>query len=202
MRCVTVQENWVNYSDAVDDRVGNIMLSRMMGADVRLVNEGFGIEFKQSWEQVLEDVRKAGGKPYAIPAGASDHRLGVLGFVGFAEEVRAQECEMGIRFDYIILCSVTGSTQAGMIVGFATDGRTDHVIGIDASAKPDQTRAQITRIAHHTAEFGGAWPVHHLVRCGARHALCVPRIRFTLAGNPPSDPARRTVGRHDHGPSV
>ncbi|HEX6292098.1 MAG TPA: 1-aminocyclopropane-1-carboxylate deaminase [Herpetosiphonaceae bacterium] len=153
MRCVTVQENWVNYADAVYDRVGNILLSRIMGANVRLVDEGFGIEFKQSWEQALADVRAAGGKPYAIPAGASDHRLGGLGFVGFAEEVRAQERELGVRFDYIIVCSVTGSTQAGMIVGFAADGRADRVIGIDASAKPEQTRDQITRIAQHTAEL-------------------------------------------------
>ena len=37
MKCVLVQENWVNYSDAVYDRVGNIEMSRIMGADVRLV---------------------------------------------------------------------------------------------------------------------------------------------------------------------
>lgn len=153
MKCVTVQENWVNWFDSVYDRVGNIMLSRIMGADVRLVDEGFGIEFKRSWEQALEDVRQAGGKPYAIPAGASDHRLGGLGFVGFAEEVRAQERELGFSFDYIIVCSVTGSTQAGMVVGFAADGRAGRVIGIDASAKPAQTRDQILRIAGRTAEL-------------------------------------------------
>lgn len=153
MKCVTVQENWVNWFDSTYDRVGNIMLSRIMGADVRLVDEGFGIEFKESWEQALEDVRSAGGKPYAIPAGASDHPLGGLGFVGFAEEVRAQEQELGFQFDYIIVCSVTGSTQAGMVVGFAADGRAERVIGIDASAKPDETHAQILRIAQRTAEM-------------------------------------------------
>ncbi len=97
MKCVTVQENWVNWFDGTYDRVGNILLSRMMGAEVRLVDEGFGIEFKQSWEQALEDVRQAGGKPYAIPAGASDHQLGGLGYIGFAEEVRAQERELGVH---------------------------------------------------------------------------------------------------------
>lgn len=153
MKCVTVQENWVNWFDSTYDRVGNIMLSRIMGADVRLVDEGFGIEFKASWEQALEDVRSAGGKPYAIPAGASDHPLGGLGFVGFAEEVRAQEQELGFQFDYIIVCSVTGSTQAGMVVGFAADGRAERVIGIDASATPEQTHAQILRIAQRTAEM-------------------------------------------------
>lgn len=60
---------------------------------------------------------------------------------------------MGLRFDYIVVCSVTGSTQAGMVVGFAADGRADKVIGIDASAKPEKTRAQILRIAQHTAEL-------------------------------------------------
>ncbi|MCM3607764.1 1-aminocyclopropane-1-carboxylate deaminase [Cupriavidus pauculus] len=151
LKCVLVQENWVNYADAVYDRVGNIQLSRMMGADVRLVADGFDIGIRKSWEDAMESVRKEGGKPYPIPAGCSEHPLGGLGFVGFAEEVRAQEAELGFKFDYIVVCSVTGSTQAGMVVGFAEDGRADRVIGIDASAKPEQTRAQILRIAKHTA---------------------------------------------------
>jgi 1-aminocyclopropane-1-carboxylate deaminase len=58
-----VQENWVDWPDSVNDRVGNILLSRIMGADVRLVDEGFGIGIKSSWEQALEDVRAAGGRP-------------------------------------------------------------------------------------------------------------------------------------------
>lgn len=153
LKCVLVQENWVNYSDAVYDRVGNIEMSRILGADVRLDAAGFDIGIRPSWQQAMEDVRRAGGKPFPIPAGCSEHPLGGLGFVAFAEEVRAQEAELGFQFDYIVVCSVTGSTQAGMVVGFAADGRADRVIGIDASAKPEQTRAQILRIARHTAEL-------------------------------------------------
>jgi len=153
MKCVLVQENWVNYSDAVYDRVGNIEMSRIMGADVRLDAAGFDIGIRPSWERAMEDVRRAGGKPFPIPAGCSEHPLGGLGFVGFAEEVRVQETELGFKFDYIVVCSVTGSTQAGMIVGFAADGRADRVVGIDASAKPAQTKAQILRIAQNTAKL-------------------------------------------------
>jgi 1-aminocyclopropane-1-carboxylate deaminase len=153
LKCVLVQENWVNYSDAVYDRVGNIQLSRILGADVRMVNDGFDIGFRASWQEAIDEVRAAGGKPYAIPAGCSDHPLGGLGFVGFAEEVRQQEAELGFKFDYIVVCSVTGSTQAGMVVGFAADGRANRVIGIDASAKPQQTREQIIRIAQNTARM-------------------------------------------------
>jgi 1-aminocyclopropane-1-carboxylate deaminase len=158
LRCVLVQESWVDWPDAVYDKVGNILLSRLAGADVRLVRAGFGIGFKESWERALAEIEAGGGKPYAIPAGASDHPLGGLGFANWAYEVVAQERELGVFFDTIVVCSVTGSTQAGMIAGFAAvdaGGRPRRVLGIDASAKPAETRAQVARIARQTAGIIG-----------------------------------------------
>src|SRR3954468_13820984 len=155
LKCVLVQEHWVEWPDVTYDRVGNIQLSRIMGADVRLDPAEFGIGFKQSWEQALRDVEGAGGKPYAIPAGASDHRLGGLGFAGWARELEAQERELGVFFDTVVVCSVTGSTQAGMIAGFAGQEHEPRVIGIDGSAKPAETREQVARIARGTAELIG-----------------------------------------------
>ncbi|WP_433455802.1 1-aminocyclopropane-1-carboxylate deaminase [Streptomyces sp. CA-142005] len=157
--CVLVQESWVEWPDSVYDKVGNILISRLAGAEVRLVRAGFGIGFKESWEQALRDVEAAGGKPYAIPAGASDHPLGGLGFANWAYEVAEQEEQLGVFFDTVIVCSVTGSTQAGMVAGFRAleeaGGRRRRVIGVDASAKPAATRAQIARIAHATGQLIG-----------------------------------------------
>ena len=153
MKCRLVQESWVPFPDAVYDRVGNILMSRVMGAEVELVDEGFDIGIRESWERALEDVKAKGGKPYAIPAGASVHKYGGLGYVGFAEEVRAQEAALGFAFDYIVVCTVTGSTHAGMLVGFARDGRADTVIGIDASGTVERTRAQVLDIARKTADL-------------------------------------------------
>jgi 1-aminocyclopropane-1-carboxylate deaminase len=153
MKCVVIQEKWVPHFDAVYDRVGNILMTRLMGADSRMVDEGFDIGIRKSWEDALQSVRAAGGTPYGIPAGASVHKFGGLGYVGFAEEVRAQEKELGFKFDYIVVCVVTGSTQAGMIVGFAADNRADRVIGIDASGTLAQTRAQVRQIVDSTAEL-------------------------------------------------
>ncbi len=155
MRCVLVQESWVDWPDPAYDRVGNILLSRILGAEIRMVDEGFGIGIKASWERALEDVRTAGGRPYAIPAGASDHPLGGLGFARWAQEVQAQERALGVFFDTVIVCSVTGSTQAGMVAGFAAQERPRRILGIDASAKPVETLEQVTRIARHTAELIG-----------------------------------------------
>jgi 1-aminocyclopropane-1-carboxylate deaminase len=153
LRCVLVQESWVDWPDAVYDRVGNILLSRILGAEVRLVQSEFGIGFKESWEQALADVADRGGKPYAIPAGASDHPLGGLGYARWAQEVAEQERELGVFFDTVVVCSVTGSTQAGMVAGFATQERPRRVIGIDGSAKPRDTLEQVTRIAQATAQL-------------------------------------------------
>src|SRR3954463_14785196 len=159
MKCVLVQESWVDWPDVVYDRVGNIQLSRIMGADGRLVKAAFGSGFKESWEQALADIEADGGKPYAIPAGASDHRLGGLGFANWAFEVAQQEKELGVFFDTVVVCTVTGSTHAGMIAGFAAlegaGGRPRRVLGIDASATLDQTRDQVGRIARRTAELIG-----------------------------------------------
>jgi 1-aminocyclopropane-1-carboxylate deaminase len=149
--CVLVQEHWVDWPDVVYDKVGNILLSRIMGADVRLHPATFDIGFRPSWEEALASVEARGGRPYPIPAGASDHPLGGLGFARWAEEVAEQEDELGVFFDTIVVCSVTGSTQAGMIAGFAAQERPRRVLGIDGSATPDQTRDQITRIAQRTA---------------------------------------------------
>ena len=155
LKAVLVQEKWVDWPDSVNDKVGNILLSRIMGAEVRLDPSGFGIEFKDSWQNAIEDVKRAGGTPYAIPAGASDHRLGGLGFANWAYEVQQQETKLGIFFDTIVVCTVTGSTHAGMIAGFAGQDRPRRIIGIDASATLDKTHAQVERIARNTAELIG-----------------------------------------------
>jgi 1-aminocyclopropane-1-carboxylate deaminase len=153
--CVLVQEHWVEWPDAVYDKVGNILLSRIMGADVRLDPAGFDIGIRPSWEEALASVEAGGGKPYPIPAGASDHPLGGLGFARWADEVAEQERDLGVFFDTIVVCSVTGSTQAGMIAGFAAQERPRTVLGTDGSATVEQTWSQIARIARHTAAMIG-----------------------------------------------
>ncbi|MEI2779651.1 MAG: 1-aminocyclopropane-1-carboxylate deaminase [Tetrasphaera sp.] len=156
LKCRLVQEKWVPWEDPMNDKVGNILLSRMMGADSRLDPHGFDIGIRDSWKQALAEVEEAGGKPYPIPAGASEHDLGGLGFANWAFEVAKQERALGVTFDTIIVCTVTCSTHAGMIAGFAAledlTGVRRRVIGIDASATLEQTRAQLERIARHTAE--------------------------------------------------
>jgi 1-aminocyclopropane-1-carboxylate deaminase len=157
LNCRLVQEHWVPWDDPMNDKVGNILLSRMMGADARLDPSGFDIGIRDSWKGALREVEESGGKPYPIPAGASEHPLGGLGFANWAFEIAEQEKSLDLFFDTIIVCTVTGSTHAGMIAGFAAledlTGVRRRVIGIDASATLSKTRAQVERIARNTASL-------------------------------------------------
>ena len=153
---VTVQEHWVDWDDPGYETVGNIQLTRIMGGDVRMDEAGFDIGIRNSWRQALDSVEAAGRKPYPIPAGASDHPLGGLGFANWVREVATQEAELGLFFDHVIVCTVTGSTQAGMIAGVALEdtGRR-RIIGVDASKTLEKTVAQVTKIARATAGMIG-----------------------------------------------
>ncbi|KAB7744744.1 1-aminocyclopropane-1-carboxylate deaminase [Nostocoides sp. F2B08] len=159
LKCRLVQEKWVPWEDPVNDKVGNLLLSRIMGADSRLDPSGFDIGIRTSWQDALDEVEAGGGKPYGIPAGASEHPLGGLGFANWAFEVAEQEKQLGVTFDTIVVCTVTGSTHAGMIAGFAAledlTGVRRRVLGIDASATIEKTRDQVGRIARNTAELIG-----------------------------------------------
>ena len=156
LKSATVQEHWVEWEDPGYEKVGNIQLSRLMGADVRLDPSGFGIEHKNTLASLTEEIKAGGGKPYYIPAGASDHPLGGLGFARWAWEVAEQEKETNVFFDTVLVCAVTGSTLAGMIAGFKLAEKKfgapkRKVIGIDASGKVKETFDQVLRIAKFTA---------------------------------------------------
>jgi 1-aminocyclopropane-1-carboxylate deaminase len=85
--------------------VGNIQLTRIMGGDVRIDPAGFDIGIRDWWRQALEWVEAPGGKAYPIPAGPSDHPLGSIGFANWIREVAAQEQELGVFFDTVIVCT-------------------------------------------------------------------------------------------------
>jgi 1-aminocyclopropane-1-carboxylate deaminase len=155
LKCRLVQEEWTRWNDPAYGKVGNILLSRIMGAEIVMEGEGYSTAVKETWERALDEVRRQGGKPYAIPAGASDHRLGGLGYAHFADELARQEAELDLFFDTVITASCTGSTQAGMVVGFLAQDRPRRLIGVDTAANAEMTRAAVTKIARATADLVG-----------------------------------------------
>ncbi len=127
-----MQESWVDWPGAFNYKVGNILLSRVMGAEVRLVQAEFGIGFKDSWNRAIDHVRAVGGTPYprrCLRPSARRPGIRQLGLRGGAAGTRGR-----VFFDTVVVCSVTGSPQGGMIAGFAGQDRPRRVLGIDVSA--------------------------------------------------------------------
>ena len=153
MKSYTVQEQWAEWNDPIYNKVGNILLTRLMGANLILEGSGYSTSTKKSWEQTIEMVRAQGAKPYPIPAGASDHPLGGLGYAHFADEIAGQEEQLNIFFDTIIVATCTGSTQAGMLVGFAAQTKKRRIIGIDTAGNAQMTYDAVNKIAHATIEL-------------------------------------------------
>src|SRR5207248_8206541 len=82
-------------------------------------------------EDGIRDRTVTGVQTCALPI---YHPLGGLGYANFADEVAQQESELCVFFDTIITATCTGSTQAGMVVGFRAQERARRVIGIDTAA--------------------------------------------------------------------
>lgn len=159
LKAKLIQKTWAPWSEPGHDRVGNIQLSALMSAESIMDPSGFSVaetsEVSPGVKQIMDDIRADSGVPYWIPAGASDHPLGGLGFARWAFEVEEQEKQLGVFFDTVIVCAVTGSTFGGMIAGFklleTMGSKTRKVLGIDASAEPQDTFKQVLKIARVTA---------------------------------------------------
>lgn len=152
LQSYTVQETWAEWKDPIYDKVGNILLTKLMGGNLIMDGYGYSTSIKKSWENAMEAVRRKGGIPYAIPTGASDHPLGGLGYANFADEIAMQEKKMNHFFDTIVTATCTGSTQAGMIVGFAHQKKNRRIIGIDTADNKEMTQKAVSKICHNTVK--------------------------------------------------
>lgn len=150
LRSVLVLERWVNWPEDSYERVGNILLSRILGAHIEIA-PGSVAPASVNLAAAAERVRSRGGVPYVIPSGASDHPLGGLGYVRCAQEILQQSEETGLQFSAIVHATSSGSTQAGLVVGLAALGAACRVLGIDVDAAADNTRSTVLRIARSTA---------------------------------------------------
>ncbi|KAE8380821.1 tryptophan synthase beta subunit-like PLP-dependent enzyme [Aspergillus bertholletiae] len=102
-------------------RTGNVQIARLLGAEVRMLENSSTVDDSDPITPILEELRAQGKVPYWIPSGASLHPLGGLGYARCAFEIAAQEKEhLGEngRFDYVFVACGSGSTVGGLIAGF------------------------------------------------------------------------------------
>ncbi|MFQ5772976.1 MAG: D-cysteine desulfhydrase [Kiloniellaceae bacterium] len=131
------------------DETGNIQLDRLLGA--RLHVHPAGTDRDAAMHRLAESLRAQGRRPYIVPVGGSNP-TGALGYADAAQELALQAQDMGVDFDYVVLASSSGGTQAGLVAGLAAIGHPARVVGIDVDADPEGVAATVQALCAATAE--------------------------------------------------
>lgn len=156
--CILLHARWVEWDTPHYDKVGNFLFGQVLGAEVRIIDlsaEKGLLASEHLLRDVGESLRSEGKTPYLIPSGASDHRLGGLGYLDCAAELVEQQKLLDVQFDHLIHATSSGSTQAGLVVGFQALDWPTNVIGVDVNSDADWMRRTVAKIANQTAGLVG-----------------------------------------------
>lgn len=156
MKCALLHNGWTQDGGPAYRKVGNILFSSLMGAELYLDESERPIEDEGPLEDLVANLARQGHKPYLIPGGASDHPLGSFGYAVCAAEIIAQSREQGLAFDYIVHCTGSSSTQSGLLAGLAALESDIQVIGIPDDEETEIKKARVLRLANAALEHLGA----------------------------------------------
>jgi len=153
LACEVLLEHRVKDPSESYANSGNVFLDRMFAANLR--EYPGGTDFDQALQDVAEEVRSAGGKPYIVPGGASD-TIGALGYVNCAIELLTQANDRGLAIDHLITATGSAGTQGGLIVGLKATNSNIPLLGIGVSAPQDEQEQKVFDLAELTADHIGA----------------------------------------------
>lgn len=143
MKTILQLEDRVPDVDALYGTNGNVLLSRLLGAEI--VHYPVG-EDEAGADAALraraEQERQAGRKPYVIPLALGNPPLGALGYMRAAEEILRQDD----TFDTIVIASGSGLTHAGLLAGLRASGSQARVIGSCVRRDGAQQRTRIRTV--------------------------------------------------------
>ena len=152
LKCALLHFGWTEDAGPHYRTVGNILLSHTMGAELYVDETPRPIEDQGPLEEFCEYLRGLGHRPYLIPGGASEHRLGSFGYMDCASEIVQQSKKSGIRFDYLVHCTGSSSTQSGLLAGFAALGEKMRVVGIADDDETSIKKRRVLRLANEALE--------------------------------------------------
>lgn len=118
------------------DQTFNSQMMDLFGAKLTMVPVG---EVHDTIEQIINGLSRVGRRPYFIPGGGHGD-IGTEAYVQCYKEIRKQEEELGVFFDYIFFASGTGTTQAGLICGQLLASDECKIIGISIARKNPRGR--------------------------------------------------------------
>ena len=150
LACELVLNRNVPWDEPHYDRTGNVLLDRILGAQVHI--HPAGTDRDAAMEELAASLKDQGRQPYIIPVGGSNP-VGSLGYVSAAQELTRQADQMGIGIDYIVHGCSSGGTHAGLACGLAALGHPAKLRGIDVDGDPALAEAVVRPLTAALAGF-------------------------------------------------
>ncbi|OGF44671.1 MAG: hypothetical protein A2452_07940 [Candidatus Firestonebacteria bacterium RIFOXYC2_FULL_39_67] len=110
LRCVLLLSGKKNVLE------GNLLLDKIFGADVRFADSWDFDKIQKMMEELAKHLTEKGHKAYPVPVGGASG-LGTMGYAECFSEILAQEKELNLEFDRIVVANGSGGTQAGLEIG-------------------------------------------------------------------------------------
>lgn len=137
--------------DAPKRNQGNLLLDQLLGAHVYWSGE-------QPRNELANDIARQmlsrGRRPYLIPLGGSNV-VGATAYVYAMRELAQQLEASNQNFDFIVVASSSGGTQAGMVLGAHVYGLRTKILGISIDVPADTLKMQVAALATATATHLG-----------------------------------------------
>lgn len=143
-----------------DELQGNLLLDRILGAEVRLVNTSEEYVLLGVVQDLVRELSARGRRPYVIPRGGSNG-LGAAAYVEAGLEAFAQLNALGVRADVIAHASTSGGTQTGLLTASRWSRAGATVIGISAGPPRETVVQRVVGIARDLGRVVRTeWEIH------------------------------------------
>ncbi len=152
LKCELVLPRIVDRRDLLYESNGNILLDRLLGATVHVVNGRDEAEHRI--QQLTEASGVHGAKAYFIPPGGSTP-IGALGYVDAMLECLNQAEHAGLSPTHHVVVTGSGGTHAGLFVGLLHQNSEQRVCGFAIAHAAEQHKSVVRSLAGETAALLG-----------------------------------------------
>lgn len=150
-RRLGLQVHLVLRGEPPETWTGNLLLDRVLGAEIHWITPEQYREHDEFMEGVATALRKAGRKPFVIAEGCSMAE-GSWGYIEAVAEIEAAQREHGVRFDAVVNAIGSGGTTAGLELGLRMYDVSAELYGVNVCDDADYFRQHISALAADTVQ--------------------------------------------------
>ena len=124
---------------------GNLLLDRLLGAEVRYCTDDEWEKVDQLMQEMAGRARAAGRTPYIIPESGATV-VGALGYFSCGQEIAQQVRHGAPAFDTIAIAAFSGGSQAGLLMATQLAGLKAEIVSVPIASKGERVRAYVADV--------------------------------------------------------